>query len=86
MRYGTIPVVRKTGGLRDTVVDMGDPGGYGVTHLHASVGDITHAIHRALQLYADPAGTASVRKRIMELDFSWQASSDRYIDLYRTLK
>jgi starch synthase len=86
MRYGTIPVVRKTGGLRDTVVDIGDPGGYGITHLHASVGDITHAIHRALQLYADPAATASVRKRIMELDFSWQASSDKYIDLYRTLK
>jgi len=85
MRYGTIPVVRSTGGLRDTVVDIGEPGGYGITHLHATVGDVTHAVHRALRLHHDPSAAAEVRRRIMQLDFSWQSSSARYIDLYRTI-
>jgi starch synthase len=85
MRYGTIPVVRSTGGLRDTVVDIGEPGGYGITHLHATVGDVTHAVHRALRLHHDPPAAAEVRRRIMQLDFSWQSSSARYIDLYRTI-
>lgn len=85
MRYGTIPIVRRTGGLRDTVVDIGEPGGYGITHLHASVGDITQAVYRAIQLYGYPATTSALRRRIMELDFSWQASSEKYTDLYRTL-
>ena len=85
MRYGTIPIVRKTGGLQDTVVDLDEPGGYGITHLHASVGDITHGIYRALQLYGDPVRMKAVRKKIMKLDFSWHASAKHYIDLYRTL-
>ena len=50
MRYGTIPIVRKTGGLQDTVKDFGDAGGYGVTFLHATVGEITTAIYRAVTL------------------------------------
>ena len=85
MRYGTVPVVRRTGGLQDTVVDIGDPGGYGITHAHASVGDVTHAVYRALGLYADPGRLAEVRAAMMELDFGWQQSARRYIDLYRTL-
>lgn len=85
MRYGTIPIVRSTGGLRDTVVDWAEPHGYGVTHENASVGDITHAVYRSLQAYQDKKNIAFVRHRIMRLDFSWEASSQTYLDLYKTL-
>jgi starch synthase len=86
MRYGTIPIVRRTGGLQDTVVDIGDPGGYGITHAHASVGDITHGIFRAVELYGDPERMKQTRKKVMKLDFSWNRSAKQYLELYRTLK
>ncbi len=41
MRYGTVPMVRRTGGLKDTVIDHGEPGGYGICYNNTSVGDIT---------------------------------------------
>ena len=86
MRYGTVPVVRLTGGLKDTVVDIGEEKGYGITHLHASVGDITHAIYRSLGLYEHSAALHRVRQRMMKLDFSWDRSAQSYTDLYKTLK
>ena len=85
MRYGTVPVVRKTGGLQDTVLDVGEPGGYGITHVHATVGDLTHAVYRSLQLYRNNARLKEVRRTMMGLDFGWQQSAGHYIDLYRTL-
>lgn len=85
MRYGTVPIVRKTGGLQDTVVDLGEHGGYGFTHVHATVGDVTHAVYRAVQLYRDTDRLQEVRKTMMELDFGWQQSAGHYTDLYRTL-
>ena len=86
MRYGTVPVVRLTGGLKDTVVDIGDHNGYGITHLDASVGDITHAVYRSISLYENTAELHRVRQRMMKLDFSWNRSAQSYIDLYKTLK
>ena len=86
MRYGTVPIVRLTGGLKDTVVDIGEEKGYGITHLHASVGDITHAIYRSLGLYEHSAALHRVRQRMMKLDFSWDRSAQSYTDLYKTLK
>jgi starch synthase len=86
MRYGTVPVVRKTGGLQDTVKDIGEAGGYGITHLNASVGDVTHGIYRAVELYRDAEKMKQVRKQLMKLDFSWNRSAKQYLELYRTLK
>lgn len=85
MRYGTVPIVRKTGGLRDTVKDIGEPGGYGITFQHATVGDMTHAIYRAVELYEDQLRFDAIRRQLMELDFGWDVSANQYIDLYKSL-
>ncbi len=84
MRYGTIPLVRRTGGLIDTVVDMGDPGGYGISFNHTTVGDITHAIYRAVLLHAENETFRSLRQKNMALDFSWNKSADQYLSLYKS--
>jgi starch synthase len=86
MRYGTVPVVRKTGGLKDTVIDIGEENGYGITHLNAAVGDITHAIYRGTEVYQDKKKFREIRKTMMKLDFSWNASARQYLDLYKTLR
>lgn len=85
MRYGTIPLVRITGGLADTVIDFGNAGGYGVTFQHASIGDITHAIYRAVELYQDQERMQHLREKLMELNFSWDKSASDYINLYESL-
>ena len=85
MRYGTVPIVRNTGGLRDTVIDYGDPGGYGIRFNDATVWDITYSIYRALELYKQPKRFDEVRKTMMKLDNSWESSASKYIELYRQL-
>ena len=84
MRYGTIPLVRRTGGLLDTVIDMGDPGGYGIVFNHAAVGDITQAIYRATEVYAQKTTFNSLREKIISLDFSWEKSAEEYLSLYKS--
>ena len=85
MRYGTVPVVRATGGLKDTVKDFGEPGGYGICFNNPIVGDITHAIWRAVQLWQAPVSMEELRGRMMRLDFSWETSMTQYLDLYASL-
>jgi len=85
MRYGTVPVVRATGGLRDTVKDFGDPDGYGIRFSNTNVGDITQAVWRAVQLYQDPLMMEELRRRMMRLDFSWETSMQQYLELYASL-
>ncbi len=85
MRYGTIPMVRRTGGLKDTVMDVGEPGGYGIVYNWASVGDITQGIWRAVELYEDKDKLDEVRKKMMELDFSWEKSVAEYTALYESV-
>lgn len=85
MRYGTIPMVRRTGGLKDTVIDYGDKGGYGIVYNWASVGDITQAVWRAVDLFGDEEKINEVREQMMVLDFSWQHSVQQYLKLYEGL-
>lgn len=85
MRYGTVPLVRRTGGLRDTVIDIGEPGGYGICFNQASVGDISNAVYRAVSLYEDTARFKAIREQLMELDFSWDNSALQYLDVYKSL-
>lgn len=85
MRYGTVPMVRRTGGLKDTVIDFGEPNGYGICYEHAGVGDVTHAIWRAVELYRDRKKMQQIRTRMMELDFSWESSVQQYLNVYSSI-
>lgn len=84
MRYGTIPIVRNTGGLRDTVKDFGDEGGYGICFDNATVWDISYSVHRAVQLYEQQERVNEIRKKIMQIDNSWERSAQVYINLYNS--
>jgi starch synthase len=85
LRYGTMPIVRSTGGLRDTVTDIGDVAGFGIRFNDASVGDITFSIYRATELYLDKKKMASYRKKMMNIDNGWEVSAGRYIGLYESI-
>jgi starch synthase len=85
LRYGTMPMVHRTGGLRDTVIDFGDDGGYGICFDQTNVDDICHSVTRAITLYDDKAHLDLLRIRMMGLDFSWDRSAKEYIDLYERL-
>lgn len=82
MRYGTIPVVRATGGLIDTVPDTTQKGN-GISFENASVEDIINAFNRCLRLYADKKSFYKLRNHITELDFSWNKSAFKYAQLYK---
>jgi len=86
LRYGTVPVVRNTGGLHDTVIDYGDRGGYGIRFLHASVQDMTHGIWRSVELFQQPGMLKEIRQHMMQLDYSWESSVSTYIALYESLR
>ncbi|NIM34238.1 MAG: glycosyltransferase, partial [Hydrotalea flava] len=71
MRYGTVPMVRSTGGLQDTVIDMGDWEGFGIRFNHASIHDIYYSISRAVGVYQDKVQLSLMRKTMMNIDHSW---------------
>jgi starch synthase len=87
LRYGTVPMVRNVGGLRDTVTDMGDWQGFGIRFDQASVGDITYSVGRAIDLYNNKHELYNwMRSHMMTIDHSWDSSAQQYIDLYKSLK
>jgi len=85
MRYGTIPIVRNVGGLSDTVIDLGHPDGYGFVFNDFSLETANHAVQRAINLFQDGRKMTGIRKKIMRLDFSWNASAKEYIKMYKKL-
>lgn len=85
LRYGSIPVVRATGGLRDSVQDSGDNEGNGFVFEDYNAHAMLHTIRRAIEGYADKEGWAILRKRAMECDYSWGRSANEYIKLYKSL-
>lgn len=85
MRYGTIPIVRRIGGLKDTVVDIGDDG-FGICHDQTSIWDVGQAISRAYGLSLDKKRIKQIRKHIMSIDHSWGNSAQKYIDIYQDVK
>ena len=83
MRYGTLPIVRSVGGLKDTVIDFGEANGYGIRFTRPDAGDIITSLYRALELYHDKAKLAAVNERLIQLDFSWTTVVKQYIELYK---
>ncbi len=85
LRYGTIPIVRETGGLNDTVKDSADGVGNGFTFKNYNAHDMENAVWRALSGYSDKAGFEILKKRAMSCDNSWKASANAYIGLYKEI-
>ena len=83
LRYGTIPIVRETGGLKDSVQDSGDGKGNGFTFQNYQSGDMVNAINRALEGYQNQEGWQQLVERAMRCDMSWGCSAKEYIKLYR---
>lgn len=85
LRYGAIPIVRETGGLKDSIQDSGDGVGNGFTFQTYDGGDMLDAIRRALESYSEQDGWKVLVERAMQCDFSWGRSANEYIRLYREL-
>ncbi len=84
LRYGTIPIVNKIGGLKDTVIDI-SKGGFGFLHTENTIKGIFNSIKRATQFYNDSSEFKDTRKTIMQIDHSWDESAQQYVSLYKSL-
>lgn len=84
LRYGTVPIVNKVGGLKDTVEDF-DNNGFGVLHDGATVQEGSFAIYRAINFFNATDRFKKNRNFIMKIDHSWDRSAQAYIDLYNSL-
>jgi starch synthase len=87
LRYGAVPLVRRVGGLADTVVDADADGADGTGFAFGSIdpADLEDAIRRAIAAYRTPARWRAIMLRGMSIDHSWSDAAARYIELYRTL-
>ncbi len=84
LRYGLIPIVRKIGGLKDTIIDIKD-GGFGICHENATIQEVCDAITRGVALYADQKYYKEIQKKIMKIDNSWNTSAKKYLEEYEFL-
>ena len=85
LRYGTVPIVRETGGLRDSITDSGDGEGNGFTFKTYNAHDMLGAIRRSLDAYANKEYWDSLVVRAIECDFSWGKSANEYIKMYKDI-
>ena len=88
MRFGTIPVVRETGGLKDTVTPYNkfEGTGRGFTFANISAGDMTWVLREAVDLYYNnKKAWRGLQKESMTADFSWNNSAKQYLDIYQRI-
>lgn len=85
LRYGSIPIVRETGGLKDSIQDSGFGEGNGFTFANYNAHDMLHTMRRAVEGYKDADGWSILVKRAMECDFSWSRSAGEYIKMYKEI-
>lgn len=85
-RYGTVPVVHETGGLYDSIRDIGwENGGNGFTFSTYSAWNLLCTVKRAISLYQSSDEWNILVKKVMQYDFSWKKSAKEYLKLYETL-
>jgi starch synthase len=89
-RYGTIPIVRETGGLADTIEDalpksLANNTATGISFKEASAGALLEAIKRTMLLYNDKKTWKKIQTAAMEKDFSWKNSAEQYLALYEEI-
>ena len=88
MRYGAVPIVRETGGLKDTVhaYEAWNGAGNGFSFANYNAGDMCHVICEAIDLYHNNrAAYALLQQRGMTADFSWTRSAQEYHDIYESI-
>jgi starch synthase len=83
MRYGAVPIARRTGGLADTITDADDPGGTGILFDGYDSLSLAHALDRARRVYAHREEWIELQRRGMGKDFGWDRSAAQYDALYR---
>ena len=84
-RYGSMPIVRATGGLYDSIHDCSLGRGNGFTFSGYGSGDIIDAVNRAKTLYYDKENWRALVKEVMKTDFSWDKSAGHYINTYNSM-
>jgi starch synthase len=90
LRYGCVPVVARTGGLADTVIDANEAAvsagvATGFQFAPNNGGALLHAIRRLVDAHASPAVWESLQRQGMKADVSWDKSAEKYVELYRSL-
>lgn len=85
LRYGTVPIVRETGGLRDSITDSGDGKGNGFTFKTYNAHDMLGAINRGLGAFWNKDYWPTLVERAINCDFSWGKSANEYIKMYKQL-
>ncbi|CAN5868196.1 glycogen synthase GlgA [soil metagenome] len=83
LRYGTVPIVRATGGLQDTVTDAAEPGGNGIKFAEYTRTALVGAVRRALELYEERSRWTALQQAGMGVDPSWDVSAREYVKVYR---
>ena len=86
LRYGTLPVVRRTGGLADTVIDAVRRGGTGIVFEEATSEDLMAALRRTESLWEDQPAWGRLQARGMKAEFGWSKSAAKYEKLYRAVR
>ncbi|WP_312701947.1 glycogen/starch synthase [Sedimentibacter sp.] len=84
-RYGTVPVVRETGGLKDSIKDASLGTGNGFTFYEQTPENLVNAVKRALEVYNNKGQWENLVKTVMSVDFSWKKSAEKYYDMYNNL-
>ncbi len=87
MKYGTVPIVRATGGLTETVdqIDAAKGSGTGFKFEKYDSKELLKTVQRAVQLFANQTAWRKIQKNGMSKDFSWEVSAKKYIRLYKKL-